>query len=171
VNRVILVCGAPGSGKSAYVAQRFRRGQDMVCDYDRIMSALSDQPEHHGARALHFFALAAVESIYARLGQQRDGLDTAWVIACLPGERARKQMAQRLGAREIVLVQTPEEICVERVAQRVGARADGVTGITQWFECERRADSGTSESSDPSRVLAKFRTPALSIQIVKGTEK
>lgn len=124
MRRVILVTGAPCSGKSTYVGQH-RGEHDLVLDQDDLGAATMNR---------------ALETVTA----MRTG--TAWVIRCCPGAPARAALAARLGA-ELVHLTEPRDVLMARARKRHGA-ARHVQAVKHWLDVE--ADGGPrARGTDP----------------------
>lgn len=114
MRRVILVTGPPCAGKTTHVRQHAQPG-DQVLDQDVL-----------GARRMNQ-AMAALPAM-------TDG--TAWVIRCAPGPRARRALAQRIGATEQVHLVQPEPTLIHRAARRPNPRRH-IAAVAHWFAAER----------------------------------
>jgi hypothetical protein len=113
MRRVVLVTGPPCAGKTTHV--RAHAGPtDLVLDQD-VMGKV------------------AMRTALARL-PYLDG--TAWVIRCAPGPKARRQLAQQLGATEHIHLVQPEHTLVQRAAHRPNPRRH-IAAVAQWFKRER----------------------------------
>lgn len=117
--RVVLVTGAPCSGKTTYVTQH-KGPEDVVVDYDALCVALGSGDSHDHPRAVRRLATVARDAVLRRIGSGRGLRGTAWVIATDPDEGLRGL------AHEEVELQTPMEECIRR------ARAAGRPG--EWVQ-------------------------------------
>lgn len=162
MSQIVLVCGAPGSGKNHYISREFERGRDVLIDADRIMAAITLQGWLTQAQGVMVAMLTAAQH---HLSISSDGIRTAYVINCCAGEDRRQEIAWRLGAWQIILLDTPEEVCRERVRARVGARPDAETGVIEWFRAERSALAAASTARAPSHIPTRRPIP---VRIVKG---
>lgn len=133
MRRVILVTGPPCAGKTTHVRQHAQPG-DQVLDQDVL-----------GARRMNQ-AMAALPAM-------TDG--TAWVIRCAPGPRARRALAQRIGATELVHLVQPEPTLIHRAARRPNPRRH-IAAVAKWFAAERadrapRVRRGSEKLSSTAR--------------------
>lgn len=133
MRRVILVTGPPCAGKTTHVKLHAQPG-DLVLDQDQL-----------GARRMGQ-AMAALPAM-------TDG--TAWVIRCAPGPTARRALAQRIGATELVHLVEPEHVLVQRAARRPDPRRH-IAAVSAWFAAERadrppRTGRGISKASSTAR--------------------
>lgn len=125
-NVITLVCGPPGSGKTTYVNERRKPG-DIVWDFDVIMSAITGMDIHQTPRAAVRFAKQMRDGFY------REAMNSSghriWIIEACPtaAERLRFERDLRAG---VILLDTPEHVCIERVRDR-GAHWPEL--VTRWF--------------------------------------
>ena len=140
--KVTVVAGPPGSGKSTYVRERMKRG-DLLVDVDLLMSALSGEPPHATPGHIVPFALAAREAVLKRL-LSPSGVGAAWVIGCLPRAAERQQIARSHRA-SVVVLETPADVCKERIAEAEDRQAWPASTWTDaidqwWIQYERRPE-------------------------------
>lgn len=101
---VRLITGPPGAGKNEYIKQH-AKPQDYVLDFDEVKSFF---PNLEAAKAVR-------KSIEEELkGSKRD----AWVIRCAADPKKRQAIAERCGADEVIVLETPAEVAKERIAER-----------------------------------------------------
>jgi len=139
-----IVCGAPASGKTRYVAEH--KGQrDVVYDLDVIAQELFK-------RALPYLD---TDQRIKCLKQRNDRLsdlmwskaagtyDRAWLIVSEPIAHKRQWWADTLKPEQIVVMETPASVCMARAkADKSQARAANVDHAikTWWTTYTRRAD-------------------------------
>lgn len=75
---VKVVHGSPLSGKTTYV-NKHKGSNDLIFDYDLIMSAISGRKPHDHNDNLHPYILEIRKIIIRKLKYERE-LDTAWII-------------------------------------------------------------------------------------------
>lgn len=113
---VYLVCGAPCSGKSTWIAQHAKRG-DVICDVDAIYSAISGQDAHDADLHVHEIALSLKERLLDAV-RDRVGFEDAYVTSIVNTcEKIHADM-ERVMADELVLIDTPYDVCMERASER-----------------------------------------------------
>jgi hypothetical protein len=110
--RIILVTGPPCAGKTSYVQQHAEPG-DQILDQDVI-----------GKQAMR----TALATLPHTAG-------TTWVIRCAPGPRARKALAEKLGAEHVHLDPGRDEI-IARARQRPDPRRH-IAAAGTWYATER----------------------------------
>jgi 5-methylcytosine-specific restriction protein A len=141
----MIVCGAPGSGKTTYVNQRKRWG-DLVVDVDGLFVALSGGLDWYEKPAgLLPYVLDARDSVIAHLARGDDDLGRAWIITSEADAVKRQALAQRLGASVVVLEVSASE-CLRRIATDA-RRADKVEQwrsiVERWWSEYKPADGET----------------------------
>lgn len=101
---VRLVVGPPGAGKNAYIKEHAKEG-DYVLDFDEIRSFFPNLETAKDVR------VSIEESLK---GSKRD----AWVIRTASSPAKRQAVADRCGADEVIIIETPAELAKERIAER-----------------------------------------------------
>lgn len=131
--RVVIVYGAPCSGKAEYVRRILLRG-DIVLDFDSLYSAVSgcgryDKPDN--IRAVVFrMRDAAIDAIKTRLGKW----NTAYIIGGYPSKAERENLARTLSA-ELVFIDKSQVECEAQADARCGIHAPEMRRyIRNWFE-------------------------------------
>lgn len=101
---VRLVTGPPGAGKNHYVSEHAAE-DDYVLDFDEIREMF---PTIESAKAVR-------DSIEESLkGHKGD----AWVIRCAADPTHRANVAERCGADEVIVIETPADVAKARLAER-----------------------------------------------------
>lgn len=109
---VIIVCGAPASGKTSYVKKNMSRG-DLVVDIDAIRAAVSFTNDKTPVDNLASAIFDIRDFIYSLIEQNQITAPKCWVIAGLPKKSDRDSLAARLRGR-VVFLETSEDECVRR---------------------------------------------------------
>jgi 5-methylcytosine-specific restriction protein A len=108
-----IVCGAPASGKSTYVARRAAPG-DVVIDLDTIGAELSGEGNRIWDRRRWLGpAIARRNHLLRLLAARTEG--AAWFIVGAPAAEDRERWAHQLRPIEVVVIETPQEVCFARV--------------------------------------------------------
>ncbi len=127
---MVLVAGAPCSGKTTFVHEN-AKPDDLILDSDELYRALNtspgEQPEH-----LRPYVWSAFFAIVAEQRKQKNGGFTIWVIQCAP-KREQRQRYKTMNNAEVVLLDTPEDVCVQRAIEDK-RRLEDIDHIHQWFK-------------------------------------
>ena len=130
---VVIVCGAPASGKTSYVKKNMQEG-DFVVDIDAIRAAVSFSDRKEPIMNLTPAIFDIRDFIYSLIENNRISCRRCWVIAGLPKQADRDNIAARLHGK-IVSIETSEDECVRRALADV-ARDDKdfqIKIITDYF--------------------------------------
>lgn len=103
---VRLITGPPGAGKNTYVTERFKDG-DFVVDFDEIRQT-------HPSLSLD--ELRVIRDSLEQVAKDFKG--NAWVIRCVADAQKRTEVAERIGAEEVVVLETDAATAKERVKAR-----------------------------------------------------
>lgn len=134
--RVVVVNGAPGSGKT-YFVKRHIQPQDIALDLDYITAALALDDKLYGDRTPQLdVALAAREAIFEQIQYRRGDWQNAYVITASNDPKKVERLCSRLDAELITMNATAEE-CKERI--RNDSRRDGYTDkylalVDEWYK-------------------------------------
>lgn len=109
MGEVVLVCGPPASGKSTWVKRQASNG-DRVIDFDQLCRSLGSRSHHDHPRHVREMAKAVRRSIEDKASEHPG---RTWVIRSLPKASDRAAVAERLGAR-VVMLATPADEALER---------------------------------------------------------
>lgn len=145
-----IVCGPPASGKSTYVRTRQRPGDMLVC-FEAITAEL------FGPGRLH--AEAGDSRIGDVLRRRNDMLGSlmrasargtvrhAWLILTEPRADRRQWWVDTVKPREVVVLETPAAVCIERAAADAAngdvRSALAVAAIKRWWSDYTRRDGDT----------------------------
>lgn len=88
--KVLVVHGAPLSGKSTYVNEHIK-DNDIVFDYDKIMSALTNQPIHKHNDNLMDYILDIRSVIISKLKSETT-IDTAYIVITKLDEQFKRSL-------------------------------------------------------------------------------
>ncbi|HYN37221.1 MAG TPA: AAA family ATPase [Actinomycetota bacterium] len=111
---VVLVAGPPCSGKSTYVRDHARPG-DLVLDWDRLNEAVSLEPNGDPRnRSLSWYANTLFDAALAKLENDPEKIEKAWVVSCAPTPESRRKFEHRFNATVVVMETTKAE-CQKRL--------------------------------------------------------
>jgi len=108
-----IVCGPPCVGKSTYISEH-ASPDDMVIDWDEIVTDLGFPPRHHFV-APDLLGVVADEW-RRRIARAREFDGVVWVIRAKPA-RDVQPLARSLGA-EVIELTAPLRVLLERAAHR-----------------------------------------------------
>lgn len=138
---LIIVCGAPGSGKSTYVLKN-KKDNDIVIDLDEIKAEIGDTTLYSLDDSM--LEKAIIERNY-RLSKLSNTINTgqiAWFITSSPTIRQRQHWRDTLKPKEIIVMSTSKDLCYERARndeRRVEIKFkynynNGQNMIESWFK-------------------------------------
>lgn len=114
---IYLVYGSPCSGKSTYIKEHIQSG-DIVCDVDRLYSAISFNEEHQ----TELYAQEVASMLYANLldivRERKGNWKNAFVVSLANTKEKLKAEMERINADECIFIDTPYEVCMERAKER-----------------------------------------------------
>lgn len=128
MGEVVLVCGPPASGKSTWVRQQTAPG-DRVVDFDQLCRSLGSKARHDHPRPVRQMAKALRRSIEDKALEYPG---RTWVIRSLPRASDRASVAERLGAR-VVMLATPADEALER-ARKDNRPEWTESAIRDWWQ-------------------------------------
>lgn len=114
---VYLIYGAPCSGKTTYVKERMGSG-DIVCDVDRLYSAVSYNEEHQTELYAQETATSLYNVLIKMIHDRQGNWKNAYVISLANTKEQVQEMKDRINADECILINTPYEVCMDRAKER-----------------------------------------------------
>ena len=127
---VYLIVGSPCSGKSTYIMEHMKRG-DLVCDVDLIYGAISGQNTHDAELYTHDVACKLESALKDIIRDRVGGWKDAYVVTIANTDEKVQKAKERINADEVVFIDTPYEVCMERAKDRPPYF---VFLIQEWFE-------------------------------------
>lgn len=112
--KIYIVCGAPGSGKTTYVRQHFSKG-DMIVDLDYIKQAITMCDRTDAPDELLEVSEAIRELLYKYIEDRRVSAKTIWVVSSLPTRQQRQSLIDRLNG-ELIHIEATVQECIEHIS-------------------------------------------------------
>ena len=115
--QVFIVYGSPCAGKSTWV-QSVATAEDLIVDMDSIWQMISINGRYEKPAALKSVVFQIRDSLYDIIKYRSGKWHNAYIITggALKGDRDRLQ--QRLGADEMIFIDTPVDVCLKRLEER-----------------------------------------------------
>lgn len=114
---VYLIYGPPCSGKTHYIKEHMQDG-DIVCEVDDIYAAISGNDPHDADLYAHEVALELRQHLLDIIRDRKGGWHNAYVPSIANTPEKIKADAERIKADEIIYIDTPYEVCMERAKDR-----------------------------------------------------
>lgn len=114
---VYLIYGAPCSGKSTY-AKEHKKSGDIVCDVDRLFSAISLNEEHQTELYAQEVASMLYKELVEIIRDRRGNWKNAFVISLANTKEQVQRAKNQIKADECIFIDTPYEVCMERAKER-----------------------------------------------------
>lgn len=129
---VTLVCGPPGSGRTAYTEKHASR-DSLIIDPAYIVSELSGRMPHESPIDKWISpAMQQRNTMLASLSKPRArNYPDAWVIVSAPRLSDRRKWRKILQPRMTIVLETSKEGCIERIANRLDTDAKAVNA---WWK-------------------------------------
>lgn len=137
-----IVCGPPASGKTTWAK---RQGADILIDLDQIMVEVSGLPMYQADRQWLNLAIRQRNKIIAQLAARRRSRQRAILIVGEPTAQRREWWARKLKPTSVVVMETPKDVCLERIAsdpRRAARREEMSQAVSMWWHqyAKRAAD-------------------------------
>ena len=134
--RVIVVNGAPGSGKTSYVKQSIQPN-DIALDLDYLTSALVLDDHLYGNRESQLGTALVIRDVLMEQIENRFGKwHNAYVITAEKDSRKVHVLANRLDA-ELVTIQATKEECIEHIrndSRRNSVADKHIQLVENWYQ-------------------------------------
>jgi len=138
---LIIVCGPPGSGKITYVQQN-KGVNDLVIDLDEIKTRLSGLPLYQADDRWLKPAIDERNKLLRRLSTTYD-YNRAWFIVGAPSRMEREFWRNTLRPEKVVVLETPERICIERIRndeRREHIALRQIDAVRKWWAEYQRSE-------------------------------
>jgi hypothetical protein len=126
-----IVCGAPASGKNAYVASH-AGPDDVVIDLDEIASRLSGLPLHGWGREWLDAALRERNDTLGKLTRPSQWR-RAWLIVQEPTALKREWWYAKLNPAAIIVIETSLAICLDRIRADTERPPTHLAAAQRWW--------------------------------------
>ena len=140
---VYIVYGSPCAGKSTFVRET-ATAEDLIVDIDSIWQMISINDRYQKPAALKSVVFQMRDALYDVIKYRSGKWHSAFIITggALKGDRDRLQ--QRVGADEMIFIDTSHDECVKRVMQRSISdeqKQEWLQFVNEWFETFQPDDS------------------------------
>lgn len=138
VDAVVIVWGAPFSGKATYIAEHMQH-MDAIVDMDRILECFAgiQNMEDDAQRVADYlpFTMAVRDAVYKLVKDGGKGIGTTWIAAGLPKRQDRELMRVRFPRARLVHIDEDVQTCMERAAidEKRTDKAQAREAITKYF--------------------------------------
>lgn len=133
---IIVVTGAPGSGKSTYVRENAGR-DDLVVDLDSISTAIQGgNSEHKDHGSVLDASLKIRELLYQEIISQEGKWKRAFVISASPDPMKVRDLIRKLDGKEHRM-ETTREQCIRQIKNdesRHGREELYIQLANQWYD-------------------------------------
>lgn len=133
---ITIVYGSPCSGKTTYVKEH-AGANDLIVDVDFIYSAISGRNPHDINLAQYAVATDLREILYDIIRDRKGRWADAWIISTASTDSQLQRLIDRVNADNVVLIDTPKEICLERAAERP---TNFERHVERWFTAQNKGD-------------------------------
>lgn len=131
--KVYIVYGSPLSGKSSWVRESMNEG-DLVVDMDSIWQCVSGCDRYMKPKRLNAVVFGVRDYLIDMVRMRHGKWQNAYIIGGYPLISERERLARELDA-ELIFIDTPMEVCIERLAEHKDGRDIGewIGYIHDWW--------------------------------------
>lgn len=142
-NRITMVCGAAGSGKSTYVKNN-KADDDVVIDLDDIRSTIP----HEWGDALLKASLIKRNQMLSEPTENK-----VWFIVSAGNHFARRWWIDKLKPIDVIVLDTPLEECIARIkSSHDGKRREqSIKAAIKWWDDNEKSRAANPHDSPPNR--------------------
>lgn len=134
--KVYIVYGSPCSGKTTWVKQNATKN-DLVVDMDNIWQMISINDRYDKPAALKAAAFSVRDHLYDQIKYRSGRWHNAYIITGTPLKGDRDRLVQRVGADDLIFIDTSESECLKRVKTKGLSDIEAVKWceyIVDWFD-------------------------------------
>lgn len=131
---LLIVCGPPASGKTTWAREQLA-GRGELIDLDEIMAELSGLPLYQAGREWLNPAVRQRNNMLGSLSR-RPKWQRAALIVGEPSAERREWWAEKLRPTRVVVMETPEDVCIQRLnadPRRTSRGIELATAIHEWW--------------------------------------
>ena len=137
---VYIIYGAPCSGKTSWVRD-VATSDDLIVDVDSLWQAISINARYEKSDALKSVVFDLRDKLYDVIKYRSGKWHNAYVIATLPLIGDRERLVQRIGADDLIFINTSKEVCLSRAKDRQTGSTDWKDYIEEWFQRYQDSDN------------------------------
>jgi adenylate kinase family enzyme len=132
VQKVYIVYGSPCAGKSTWVDSVAQSG-DLILDIDRLWQAARAGTcgEYDKPNEIKSVVFAMRDAMLDAIQTRRGKWGSAFVIGGYPMTGERERLQDRLGADDVIFIDTPKDVCLHRAQQKA---PEWIGFVEDWFE-------------------------------------
>lgn len=94
------------------------RDNDLVCDVDLIYESISNRDSHDADLFIHEIALKLCDQLKDIIRDRSMEFNDAYVVSIANTKEKLQKDIDRIKADEVIFIDTPYEICLERAKER-----------------------------------------------------
>ena len=130
---VFIVYGSPCAGKSTWVHE-VAGADDLVVDMDSIWQMISINARYDKPAALRSVVFEMRDKLYDIIKYRSGKWHNAYIITGGAMQGDRDRLKQRVGADDLIFIDTDKSTCIKRAMQRGDHVDDWISFINDWFD-------------------------------------
>ena len=133
--KVYLIYGAPCSGKTTY-AYEHAKSDDIVLDVDRLYQAIGTGELHKKSSKIKLNVFKLRDAMLDMIRTRYGNWECAYIIGGYPNAAERERLIDTLGVDQAIFIDTPKEICKERLSIQPEGRdvKEWTRYIDDWYD-------------------------------------
>ena len=130
---VYIVYGSPCSGKTTWVHEN-ATADDLIVDMDSIWQMISINDRYVKPAALKSVVFDMRDKLYDIIKYRSGKWHNAYVITggAMKGDRDR--LVARIGADDLIFIDTPKNECIRRCIERKDLSEEWIQYVNDWFD-------------------------------------